>query len=339
MFRFEHPEYLWVFAALPVLLSLYFFARWRGRHAMRSFATDRAAARLLGAWSERKALIRSLCLFTGLALLCMALANPQMGLRREKVTAKSADVFIALDISNSMYARDIAPSRLERAKKLCTDLIRGLRGERIGLILFAGSAYLQMPLTNDYAAGELFVRSAHPGLATTQGTAIGEAITLAMRAYIAEDARSHALILVTDGENHEEGAIEAMTRAHASGLIPFVIAVGTEEGAFIPMPVQGREDYLRDNTGTPVRSALNETFLRELAQAGGGTLYNIYDTEFVVKDIREKIDQFDKRETEQRAFTDFQSYFQYFLFGALLLLVISWSLGSRRTRIQQMHVS
>jgi Ca-activated chloride channel family protein len=265
-----------------------------------------------------------------LALLCMALANPQWGLRREQVEAKSSDIFIALDISTSMYARDVAPSRLERAKKFTIDIVKALRGERIGLILFAGNAYLQMPLTSDYAAAELFVKSAHPGLASTQGTAIGEAVDLAMRAYLEDAGHQRGLIMITDGENHEEGALSAMEKARAAGIIPFIVSVGTTEGAFIPVLVQGREDYKRDENGAPIRSVVNEAFLRDLANAGAGYVYNIFDTEFVIQDIREKIDLFEKRETEQRAFKDFQSYYQYFLLAAIVLLLSTWIIGVRK---------
>jgi Ca-activated chloride channel family protein len=294
------------------------------------FATDKALHRLLGDWSERRHLLSTALMVIGVALLCMALSNPQWGLRRERVEAKAADIFIALDISTSMYARDVAPSRLERAKKFTIDLVQELRGERIGLILFAGNAYLQMPLTTDYAAAELFVRSAHPGLATTQGTAIGEAIDLALRAYLQDEGRHKGLIIITDGENHEDGALSSMEKARSAGLVPFIVSVGTTEGAFIPVTVQGRQDYKRDENGAPIRSAVNEELLRELANAGKGYVYSIFDAQFVLKDIREKIDLFEKREMEQRAFKDFESYYQYFLFGATVLLFAAWIVGVRR---------
>ncbi len=335
MFRFEHPAFLWSLALLPLMFGVYLLSRWLSRRAKVAFAGQQAMTRLLQEWSDVRALARSIFLFAGLALLCMALANPQWGVRREKVQAKAADVFIALDISNSMYAQDIAPNRMERAKKFATDLVESLRGERIGLILFAGSAYLQMPLTTDYAAAEMFIKSANPGLASTQGTAIGEAIDLTMRAYLDDDARQRALILLTDGENHEDGAIESMKKAKDAGVVPFIITVGTNEGAYIPMTIQGKQDYKRDENGTPVRTKVNEAFLKELAQAGSGYVYNILDPDFVNKDIREKIDQFEKRDMEQRAFKDFDSYYQYFLFGGFVLILLAWLLGEKK---QHQHV-
>jgi len=331
MFKFEHPAFLWSLAVVVVLAGVYWFSRWWSAKQRRVFATDLAISRLLREWSATKELFGSLITLMGVALLCMALANPQWGLRREKVEAKAADIFIALDISTSMYARDVAPSRLERAKKFTIDLIDALRGERIGLILFAGNAYLQMPLTTDYAAAELFVKSAHPGLASTQGTAIGEAIDLALRAYLEDDGHHKGLIIITDGENHEEGAIESMQKGRAAGLTPFIVTVGTTEGAFIPIVMQGREDYKRDDKGAPVRSAVNAEFLRELANAGAGYVYDIFDPDFVTNDIREKIDLLEKREMEQRAFKDFESYYQYFLLVGIVFMMAGWMIGTRRS--------
>lgn len=331
MFRFEHPEYLWWFVVVPILLGLWFLATWWSTRQAHRFATFKALGRLLEVRSERMSILRVVLVFLSLSLLCMSLANPQWGTQKSQVQAQSADIFIALDISTSMDARDIAPSRMERAKKFGTDLVQSLRGERIGLILFAGNAYLQMPLTTDYAAAELFIRSAHPGLATTQGTAIGEAIDLALRAYPEEDAHQRALVIITDGENHEEGASDAMARGRDAGLIPFLIAVGTSEGALIPVTVQGKEDYKRDQQGQPVRSAVDEVFLRDLARAGRGHQYHILDAEFVIRDIGEKIAQLSKREMEQRSFKDFESYYQYFLFGAILLLCLATVLPERRS--------
>jgi len=263
-------------------------------------------------------------------LLCFSLANPQCGLRRETVMSKAADIFIALDISNSMLARDIAPSRLERAKRFARQLVNAFKGDRIGLIIFAGNAYLQMPLTTDYASAELFIRSAHPRLATSQGTAIGDAIELAMRAY-EEDAPHHkALFLITDGENHEEGALEEMRKGREAGLVPFIISVGTIEGDFIPIEIQGREEYKRDENGNLVRTAVNEEFLRELARVGDGQLYSILDGQDVIDDIQLKMQALEKREMQQRAFKDYNSYYQYFLLAAILLFFAERMIGNRR---------
>ncbi len=330
MFRFEHPEFFIAFIAIPLLLAVYFTMRWLQSRSSRSFATQKAWSRLTDQWSRGRVRFRIILLISSFVLLSFALANPQWGLRSETVMSKAADIFIALDISNSMLARDIAPSRLERSKRFAQELVNAFRGDRIGLIIFAGNAYLQMPLTTDYASAELFIRSAHPRLATSQGTSIGDAIKLAMRAY-EEDAPHHkALFLITDGENHEEGALEEMRKGREAGLEPFIISVGTTEGDFIPIVVQGREDYKRDENGNPVRTAVNEVFLRQLAQEGGGQLYSILDGQDVIDDIKLKMQGLEKREMQQRAFKDYKSYYQFFLLAAILLLFAERIIGNRR---------
>ena len=330
MFRFEHPEYFIAFVIIPILIAAYVFMVWSRKRLSNRFASSRAWRFLTIGWIGRLETLRAIMLLFAFALLCTALTNPQWGLRKETVQAQAADIFIALDISNSMLAEDIAPSRLDRSKRFASQLVDAFKGDRIGLIYFAGSAYLQMPLTTDYAAAELFLRSAHPRLAGTQGTAIGEAIDLAMRAFEPDMDHQRALVIITDGENHEEGAIEMIRKGRQRGLVPFVVSVGTTEGAYIPVELQGREDYKRDENGTPVRTAVNEVFLRQLALEGNGELYSVLDGESVLNDMQERIAELEKREMEQRSFTDYESFYQYFLLAGLLLLFGERLIGNKR---------
>ena len=323
MFRFEHPEFFIAFTIVLVLALAYATKLALDARARKSLATSRAYARLTDKLLVRVGHLRAGLMILGCALLCLALTNPQWGSKRETVTAESADIFIALDISTSMLAEDIAPNRLERARRFAQKIVSRFKGDRIGLIMFAGNAYLQMPLTRDYASAELFLRSAHPGLASTQGTSIGDAISLAMRAYEEDVNHQKALVIITDGENHEEGALEAMERGRESGLIPFVVSVGTKEGAFIPITLQGRQDYKRDETGNPVKTSVNEEFLSQLAETGGGVAYSILANDAVLDDMEDRIALISKQEMEQRAFTDYSSYYQYFLLGAILLIIAS----------------
>ena len=332
MFRFEHPEFLVAFLAVPVLLLLYLGYRWYQRNTLKKFAVLKAQRRLLSDWSKRKSLIRICVILLAFAMLAAALPNPQWGFRKEKVESKSADIFVALDISNSMLAQDIPPSRLERAKKFAMDLVDELKGERIGLILFAGNAYLQMPLTTDYAAAQLFIKSAHPGLATSQGTAIGDVLDLAMRAYEENDVRHKALILITDGENHDDEALTKMEAGRDLGLVPFVIGVGTTEGGFIPIEIQGREDYKRDKQGNPVKTQMNEQFMRDLARAGNGDVFSIFNSKEVILNLEQRIDQLEKQEMQEMAFKDYESYFQYFLFFGLFLIVVEFVMSEKKSK-------
>jgi Ca-activated chloride channel homolog len=333
MFRFEHPAYLYALILLPVLAALFLaYLQWRKR-AIGRFGDRSLIDQLMPGASKYKHPVKFSLLLLSLAFVIVGLANPQWGSKREKVQRKSVDVFIALDISNSMYAEDVAPNRLERAKKFAENLVEKLKGERIGLILFAGGAYLQAPLTTDYTVIQLFLRSASPELAGTQGTLIGSAIDAA-RLYFPEENTSHkALILITDAEDEDPDALlEAQKESDHQGIIIFTVGVGTPEGSFIPMVINGREDYKRDETGQPVRSKLNEDALKELAQIGGGAYFPISRGGDVATALQERIDKMEKREFEMRSFTSFDSYFQYFLAGGLLLLMLEFLISYRKEK-------
>lgn len=261
-------------------------------------------------------------LLLSLAFLFVAWANPQWGNKKEKVKAKSSDIFIALDISQSMMAEDISPNRLERAKRLAINVVKSLRGNRIGLILFAGNAYLQMPLSSDFTAAQIFIQSANTNQAGTQGTAITEAIDLAQRAFEEGTQYQRALVVITDGENHDDEAIAKAKEARENGLIVFTIGVGTEEGGYVPYEERGREQYKKDKDGVAIKSKLNLNLLRDLSDAGGGKYFLIQQGEKIITDLQSEIERIEKQEVEQRSFTEYASYFQYFLaFGLLLMLV------------------
>ena len=336
MFRFEHPEYLFLLFSVPIIFGLYLLYILLRKNAWQKLADTHLLDRLQSDISPQKEWTKVVLLLLGFTFLSIAISNPQWGFKKQKVERKAADVFIAIDISNSMLARDIAPSRLERAKKFTTDLIESLKGDRIGLIVFAGSAYLQMPLSTDYAAAEFFVKSANPNNAPTQGTVISEAVKLALKTFKDGEVSHKALIVITDGENHEEEALGEMEKALDAGLVSSVVGVGTAEGDFIPMLVRGREDYKRDENGNPVRSIMNEPFMQQLAQAGGGNYYNIVNGDAAIAALKDRIDQLEKQDVEQRSFTDYESYFQYFLAIGIVLLILSEILSRKKGRIRKL---
>lgn len=329
MFRFEHIEYLWFLWAIPIFIGLYFvFWQWR-KSQINKLGKKELLNRLIPGWSESRNHYRFFLLLFGLFFLLIAYSNPQWGNKKEKVKAKSSDVFIALDISQSMMAEDISPNRLERSKRLIQNVTRALRGNRIGLIFFAGNAYLQMPLSSDYSAAQLFISSANTNQASTQGTAISEAIDLALRAYEPEKNNQRGLIIITDGESHDDDAIAKATEAKEKGLNVFTIGVGTTEGAFVPYINQGRQQYKRDDEGNPVKTSLNTELIKDLAEAGGGKSYLIGEGNTIITDLKAKIDLLQKEEVETRAFTDYASYFQYFILIGLLLLLIEFFIAQR----------
>jgi len=333
MFRFEYGTALWFLWAIPILIGLYvLFTFWR-RRQQRLLAADDLFARLALGWTGLRHHVRFILITLGVLFLIFGYANPQWGNKTEKVKAESSDVFIALDISQSMMAEDISPNRLERAKRLLQNVIQDLKGNRIGLIFFAGNAYLQMPLSNDYSAAELFIAAANTNQATTQGTAISEAIDLALRAYEEGKSNQRGLIIITDGESHDDDALAKAREAKEKGLNVFTIGVGTSEGAFVPFISQGRQQYKRDEQGNPVTSALNTTMITDLANAGGGKSYLIGEGNSILVDLRKQVDRLQKQEVETRAFTEFASYFQYFLILGLLFMILEFMIPERSAKI------
>lgn len=325
MFRFENIEYLWFLTGvIPLILLIVFAWQWHqrlrkkiGEEVLIDTLTEDDTPRLRK-WQQGIIVLIFL-------LLIIAWSNPQWGGKRQKVKARSSDIFVALDISNSMYCEDVAPSRMDQAKRFATQLTERLRGERLGLILFAGNAYLQMPLTSDYAAAQVFIQSASPSLAGTQGTALSEAIKTAEEGFTRDDNYHRVLVIISDGEDHDSEALTLAREAHDKGMIIFTVGVGTTEGSFIPMMVRGNQDWKRDGQGQPVRTQLNETLLTKLAEVGGGSYFFLNGGETILQAIDQKVDTLEKREFEERSFTEYESYFQVFLGLAILGILFIWS--------------
>lgn len=331
MFRFENPDNLYYLVVIPILILFFLIALIARKRAIAKFGETSLMKQLMPKMSRYKHPVKFSLLMLVLAFLVVGWANPQWGSKKEKVKRKSLDVFIALDISQSMMAEDIPPNRMERAKKFAQDLVEELKGERIGIIIFAGNAYLQMPLTTDYAAAQLFLRSANPEMAPSQGTAISDAIELAEQSFEEENKHHKVLIVISDGENHEEAALERAEQANDNGLLIYTIGAGTEEGSFIPVNYGARQDYKRDKTGNPVRSRINEQILKDIAAEGVGQYFNILRGQEVSLALRNSIEQLEKREFETRSFEDYESYFQYFIAAALFFLIIEFLISYRKS--------
>lgn len=321
MFRFEEINMLFLLVGILLLLGLFLLFMRMKANAISRFA-DKHLFDKLSQSNNKKSELKQFVLFaSGLALLIIALSNPQWGTKMERVKAKSSDIIIAMDISQSMLADDILPNRMERAKRFGERLIRSLRGERIGLISFAGSAYLQMPLTADYAAAEIFAKSANPNQAGTQGTAIADAIDLAANLFEEEAPYQKALIIITDGENHDSDALSSAKKATENGIVIYTIGVGTPQGGYVPIDLNGKRQYLTDKQGNIVTSIMNKNMIEELAEAGNGRSYFLSQSNDIIADIKSAISRMEKREVQQQSFTEYVSYFQYFLFLGIVLLV------------------
>jgi len=324
VFRFEDISYLFYLGVVPLLAVLLFIVYARKRQLLGRFAEAGLVERLMPNYSNRKHWLKYGFTLASLSFLIFSAANPQWGTKKEKVKTQSADIFIALDISQSMMAKDISPSRLERSKRWTEKLVENLKGDRIGLIYFAGDAYLQTPLTSDYAAVEVFVRSANSNLAGTQGTAIDEAINLASKAYEEDVNHQRAMIIISDGEDHNQKGIEAAKAASANGMVIYTVGAGTEEGAFVPYINRGVEEYKKDKSGNPVKSKIDIGYLQDLANTGGGGFYLVNQGQDAINDIKSKLDRLQRREVEQKSFSEYNSYFQYFLILGILLCFLEW---------------
>ena len=331
MFRFENIACLYALPIILVLAALVYFLMQRKKSQLAKIGDPELLGRLMSERSTRKEWLKYALWLLGLTFLIIACSNPQWGTKKEKVKATSADIYIALDISRSMDAKDISPSRLERSKKFVEELINTLKGDRIGLISFAGSAYLQIPLTSDYAAVQLYANAANTDQAGTQGTAIQEAIDLASKAFEEDTPHQRAIIVISDGEDHDDAAISTAQEARNNGLVTFAVGVGTTEGAMIPVMDRGRETYKKDEEGVPVTSKLNMQLMQDLADAGGGNFYLVNQGSDAIKDLKARLDRLQKRDVEQKSFTEYNSYFQYLLFIGLLCFLIEQIITKRKS--------
>ncbi|MEZ4983495.1 MAG: VWA domain-containing protein [Saprospiraceae bacterium] len=287
---------------------------WRIRQrALQQFGGKEAVQRLTPAWSPNKQIIKFALLMLAAAFLVVALANPQWGSKRQTVQRMGIDLFIALDISQSMLAEDVSPSRLDRAKRFGQQLIDKLASNNIGVSLFACNAFPVAPLTSDYYFAKMALQTASTDQAGEQGTHISSALDLAERSFDPDSKTHKAIILLTDGEDHDGRAAERAAALHEQGALVYTVGVGTGEGSFIPVSENGRSDYLRDQTGNPVRSRLDPETLEAVAKAGGGAYYQLgQNADDLREALRERIDAIEKKTYEQRVFTDFESYYQIF---------------------------
>lgn len=329
MFRFEHIEYLWALATLPLLALFMYWATLFRKKALQKLGDSSLLERLGPKLSSRKVVTRWIFLFTGLVFIIVGWANPQWGTRQQKVKRESADIFFALDISKSMWAEDTRPSRLERAKQLVLQLAEGFKAERQGLIIFAAEAYLALPLTFDYSAVELLASSANPGQAGTQGTSLKAVIEKAEESFQEGDNRSRLLLIISDGEDHEAPAIELAKEASQRGLTICTVGIGTERGSSVPIPEEQGGGFLKDRTGNMVNSKLNVEMLKEIAEAGGGVYFPLESSKKMTELLRKLIERLEKQEFEEAIFTEYESYFQYFLSIGMLFLILEFFMGDR----------
>lgn len=327
MLRWEDFSGFYMLFLIPAILLLWWWMRSNKQRQRDRFISTEMMEKLINFrvldW-VKPVLLGMIVLF-----LAIAYVNPQAGLKKEKQKVENSDIFIALDISNSMNVRDISPSRIEKSKKFISDFLLTRYGDQVGLIYFAGSAFLQMPLTTDIAAAGMFVKAVNTNMAGTQGTNIGEALQLALKS--TQEPQQKAILLISDGEDHDDKAIEMARQARDKGWSVFTVSVGTEAGALVPVNEDGRETYIYDDKGNPVKSVVNKTLLKDIAAQGGGTYYNLTDdTRSVIMDINQRLEKMQKHLRETRSYTEYASYYQYFLFPAIVLLLVGFFYDFKR---------
>jgi Ca-activated chloride channel family protein len=333
MIRFAHTGYFYLLLLIPLLFVGYLLYRRTRRRAVSRFGDPRLLDRLSRSASRSKPFWKFVLVTAAIGILVIALVNPQIGTRLEEVKLEGIDIYVALDVSNSMKAEDIKPNRLERARLEIRNLVGRLRGDRVGLIVFAGEAYTQFPLTTDYAAAGLFIDTVDTDIVPVQGTAIGKAIDRAMKSFDFEEPTTKVLIVITDGENMEGDLSEAAERAAEKDVIIYAIGMGSESG--VPIPVYDsrgrRTDFKRNPAGEVVMTRLDRQALEKMVSYGKGKYYRGTTAQDELNEIYDDINSMERREFGTKQFTDYESRFQYFVAAALFFLLLELFLSERRT--------
>lgn len=331
MFRFANIEMLWMLAVVPVFIGLYIWYTRRKRRQLAEFGDPALVSELMPNASRIRPNVKFSILMVALVLLILAAARPQYGQREQTVKRQGIEAIIALDISNSMMAEDVAPCRLDRAKQMLSKMIDQMVDDKVGLVVFAGEAYTQLPITCDYVSAKMFLNSITPDLIKTQGTAIGAALNTAIQSFGSEETdASRVIILITDGENHEDDAAAVAARAKEMGIKVMVVGIGKPEGS--PIPIPGTNNFRKDRQGNVVVSRLNEDMCREIAKAGNGIYVRCDNTNTAMRALQKEIDTLATTEIETKVYTEYNEQFQSFVLVALLLLVIDFFIFNRKNK-------
>ena len=317
MLRFEDPTYFWLLWILPVLVLIRFIG-WRRRKAkLRKFGDPALLKDLMPNISSYRPTVKFALMLTALALLIFMVARPQMGSKISHDKRQGIETIICLDISNSMLAEDVAPSRLDKSKMLVENLVDQFTNDKIGLVVFAGDAFVQLPITSDYVSAKMFLQNINPSLIQSQGTNFAQAIDLATKSFTQQDNVGRAIIVITDGENHEPGATEAVRAAKQKGINVYILGVGNPQGAPIPM---GNGSYLKDQSGQTVMTKLNEDMCRQLAQAGNGQYIHVDNTSDAEQTLNDDLTKLQKGETDAVIYSEYDEQFQSV--GILVILFL-----------------
>lgn len=328
MFRFEDPIFLYMLIVVPVLAVIHYLTTYRRHRRIRSFGDPILMRELMPDVSRFRPEVKFWLMNGALALLIIMLARPQFGTKIDNVRRNGIETIIAVDVSNSMYAEDVQPSRLDRSKMLIETLVDNFNNDKIGLIVFAGEAFTQLPITSDYVSAKMFLDNISPSMIASQGTDIAGAIRLAMNSFTQQEGVGKAIIIITDGEDHEGGAVDAAKEAVKKGYRVYVLGVGSTSGS--PIPVPGSSQYMKDNTGNTVISKLNEQMCREVAEAGNGAYIHVDNSNIAQTQLSSELDKLAKKDITSSIYSEYDEQFQAVGILVLLVLIIEICVLERR---------
>ena len=332
LFRFANPEYLYLLLLLPALAALFVINEFRRRRSLKKLGESVLISRLIPEMSGVRPVVKFIFLLTGISAAIIMLARPQFGSKLEEVKKQGVEVIIVLDVSNSMLAEDIQPDRLTRAKQAISRLVDNLENDKIGLIVFAGDAYTQIPVTTDYISAKMFLSTISPEMVPKQGTAIGAAISLGAKSFSPGEGKSKAMIIITDGENHEDDPVSEAEAASKAGIVIHTIGIGSAEGVPVPVTTGGRRDYLKDKDGSTVITKLDEDILKKIALSTGGNYIRANNFNIGLDAIFNDIKKMKKDELESTMYTEYNDQFQIFAAIALFFLILEFIIMERKNR-------
>lgn len=331
MFRFANPYYLYLLAVVPLLIALFVYERRLLARRLQSFGNPQLLERLMPNASKVRPVVKFSILMVAFVLIVVALARPQFGSKLQTVKHQGVEAMVVLDVSNSMLAEDVQPNRLERAKLMLSKLIDQMTDDKIGLIVFAGDAYVQLPITADAVSAKMFLSSIQTNLVPRQGTAIGTAIDLALRSFGPNETEAgRTIIVITDGENHEDDAVGAAKLAQQHGVTVHVVGLGTPSGA--PIPVGGTMSFRKDRSGNVVVTKLNEDMCRQIAAAGSGIYVRADNSNVALKALSQQIDKLQKGDLETKSYSEYDEKYHIFVWLALLLLLVEFFVYNRKNK-------
>ena len=333
MFRFENPIYLYALAIVPLLALLFYYSNYRRRKRLKKYGDPMLLRELMIDVSAWRPQAKAWLLLLSLVALIIAAARPQFGTKIDTTERNGIEAIIAMDVSNSMLANDVRPSRLDKAKMLVSNMVDEMKDDKVGLIVYAGQAFVQLPITNDYVSAKMFLDGIDPSMIATQGTDIATAIDLASRSFTQKKDVSRAIFLITDGEDNEGGAVEAAKEAAKKGIRVYVLGVGSPDGAHVPIP--GTTQYFIDEQGNPIVSRLSEEMCRQIAQAGNGAYIYVDNSSSAQRELSKYVDKLAKAKLESQVYSEFDEQYQGFLILALVFLFADLCLLERKNHLLQ----